>query len=33
MDEQHIPTVSGKGKWRGPAVKKFWDTHTEANGS
>lgn len=27
MDEQKIPTVSGKGKWRGPAVKKFWDTN------
>lgn len=27
MDEQNIPTVSGKGKWRGPAVKKFWDAN------
>jgi iron-sulfur cluster repair protein YtfE (RIC family) len=25
FDEQKIPTISGKGKWRGPAVKKFWD--------
>jgi hypothetical protein len=33
MDEQNIPTVSGKGKWRGPAIKKFWDAHTEATGS
>ena len=24
FDEQNIPTVSGKGKWRGPAVKKYW---------
>ena len=23
MDERNIPTVSGKGKWRGPAIKKF----------
>ena len=28
LDEQDIPTVSGKGKWRGPAVKKFWDANT-----
>ena len=27
MDERNIPTVSGKGKWRGPAIKKFWDTN------
>jgi len=26
--EQKIPTVSGKGIWRGPAVKKFWESHT-----
>jgi hypothetical protein len=24
FDEHNIPTVSGKGKWRGPAIKKFW---------
>ncbi len=30
MDERAIPTVSGKGKWRGPAVKKFWEAQTEA---
>jgi len=30
MDERDIPTVSGKGKWRGPAVKKFWEAQTEA---
>lgn len=28
MDNQHFPTVSGKGKWRGPAIKKFWDANT-----
>lgn len=28
MDDRHIPTVSGKGKWRGPAIKKFWDANT-----
>lgn len=33
MDEQNIPTVSGKGKWRGPAIKKFWDANAEATGS
>jgi hypothetical protein len=33
MDERNIPTVSGKGKWRGPAIKKIWDAHTEATGS
>jgi len=33
MDERDIPTASGKGKWRGPAIKKFWDAHTEATGS
>ena len=27
--EEGIPTVSGKGVWRGPAVKKFWDTHAD----
>lgn len=25
VDEQKIPTLSGKGKWRGPAIKKFWE--------
>jgi hypothetical protein len=25
FEDQGIQTVSGKGKWRGPAVKKFWD--------
>ena len=30
MDERDIPTVSGKGKWRGPAVKKFWEAQAEA---
>jgi hypothetical protein len=25
FDEQEIPTLSGKGKWRGPAIKKFWE--------
>ena len=33
MDEHNIPTVSGKGKWRGPAIKKFWDANTNATGS
>ena len=28
MDNQNIPTVSGKGKWRGPAIKKFWDANS-----
>lgn len=27
MIEKSVPTVSGKGTWRGAAVKKFWDTH------
>lgn len=27
MIEQAVPTVSGKGLWRGPAVKKFWDAN------
>lgn len=26
--DQGIPTVSGKGTWRGPAVKKYWESHT-----
>ncbi len=33
MDTQNIPTVSGKGKWRGSAVKKVWDAHSENTGS
>ena len=33
MDERDIPTLSGKGKWRGTAIKKFWDAQTEATGS
>lgn len=33
MDQRDIPTVSGKGKWRGPAIKKFWEAQTEATGS
>lgn len=28
LDDTRIPTVSGKGKWRGQAVKKFWDANT-----
>lgn len=28
MEDQNIPTVSGKGKWRGQAVKKYWDANT-----
>ncbi len=28
MDEVNIPTISGKGKWRGASVKKFWDTYS-----
>jgi len=30
MIEKSVPTVSGKGTWRGAAVKKFWDTHARA---
>jgi hypothetical protein len=33
LDDQAIPTLSGKGKWRGTAIKKFWDINTEASGS
>jgi hypothetical protein len=33
FDDQGIPTVSGKGKWRGPAVKKFWETHAHTAGT
>ena len=28
--EKSVPTVSGKGTWRGSAVKKFWDTNADA---
>ncbi len=28
MTAKNVPTVSGKGNWRGTAVKKFWDTHS-----
>ena len=27
MIEKGVPTVSGKGTWRGTAVKKFWDAN------
>jgi len=27
MIEKSVPTVSGKGTWRGTAVKKFWDAN------
>ena len=27
MMEKDVPTVSGKGTWRGTAVKKFWDAN------
>jgi len=27
MIEKSVPTVSGKGTWRGSAVKKFWNTN------
>lgn len=33
FDDRNIPTMSGKGKWRGPAVKKFWDASIDAPGS
>ena len=33
LAEKEIPTVSGKGIWRGPAVKKFWESHTHAGQS
>lgn len=29
FENQGIQTVSGKGKWRGTTVKKFWDTHVQ----
>lgn len=30
LEDRKCPTLSGKGKWRGPAVKKFWDAHIDA---
>jgi hypothetical protein len=33
MDERKVPTVSGKGKWRGPTIKKFWDTNSADSGA
>ncbi|MFO7713866.1 hypothetical protein [Desulfosarcina sp.] len=33
LDEQEVPTLTGKGKWRGTAIKKFWDSKTEDAGS
>jgi hypothetical protein len=33
MIEKGVPTVSGKGIWRGASIKKFWETHTEASGA
>ena len=33
MIEKHVPTLSGKGTWRGPAVKKFWDANSGTIGS
>ena len=27
MSERGVPTVSGKGTWRGTAVKKFWEAN------
>jgi hypothetical protein len=29
FEDQGIQTVSGKGKWRGTAVKKFWDSQVQ----
>lgn len=26
--EQQVPTLSGKGKWRGVSVKKFWEANS-----
>jgi len=26
--EEQVPTISGKGKWRGVSVKKFWETYS-----
>lgn len=28
LDESGVPTVSGKGRWRGTAVKKLWDANS-----
>lgn len=28
FDDRKIATVSGKGKWRGPAIKKFWEVNS-----
>jgi hypothetical protein len=28
IDDMGFPTVSGKGKWRGQAIKKFFDAHS-----
>ena len=28
FDETGVPTISGKGKWRGPSIKKFWDANS-----
>jgi hypothetical protein len=28
FDDRDIATVSGKGKWRGPAIKKFWEANS-----
>ena len=28
FDGRDIATVSGKGKWRGPAIKKFWEANS-----
>jgi hypothetical protein len=33
MIEKRVPTLSGKGTWRGPAVKKFWDANSGTIGS
>jgi len=33
FDARGIPTISGKGKWRGTAVKKFWDANNARAGS
>jgi len=28
FDEKGVPTVSGKGKWRGTTIKKLWDANS-----
>ncbi|GAB6907502.1 hypothetical protein DESC_350017 [Desulfosarcina cetonica] len=33
LDNHQVPTVSGKGKWRGPAVKKLWEAHFASKAS